>query len=127
MTKLNAAGSALVYSTFLGGSGRSVGSVSLDGAGNAWLAGGSRTPGLPDHPRRLRHVAQRPGDAIVAELNAAGSALVFGTFLGGTESDGASDIALDPGGQRLRHRADLSPPTSRRRPERSTASGTAIP
>ena len=57
VTKLNPAGSALVYSTFLGGSGDDSGSgIAVDGSGNAHLDGPDRGCGdrLPDHPRRLR-------------------------------------------------------------------------
>ena len=81
MAKLNAAGSALVYSTFLGGNDVDRGrGIATDAAGNAYVTG--QTPGRPisrppirfppaSGPRRCR---QR---SYVAKLNAAGSALVY--------------------------------------------------
>ncbi|MEA3214838.1 MAG: hypothetical protein QOJ19_994 [Acidimicrobiia bacterium] len=102
VTKFNAAGSALVYSTFVGGSaGDSFSSVVLDTAGNAWLTGNTGssdypvTPGAPDTTYNGGAT-----DATIAEMNANGSALLFATFLGGSQSEGAGgyDIARDPSG-----------------------------
>jgi hypothetical protein len=100
VTKLNPAGSALVYSTFIGGSAYdSIGDAVLDPAGNAWLTGGTSstdfpvTPGAPDTTFN-----GGAGDAVIAELNSTGSALLFATFLGGSQSEGGADIARDPTG-----------------------------
>jgi hypothetical protein len=75
--------------------------------------------------RRIRHDHQRRLDAFLAELNAAGSMLLHGTFLGGSDPDGASDLALDrvatSSSSGRPHRA-----TSPRRPARPIACGMAI-
>ena len=95
VTKLNATGSALVYSTFIRGSGLSA--VVLDGTGNAWFTG-TGSPDFPVTPDAFDASHNGMADAVVGALNPSGSALIFGTFLGGTESDVGSDIALDSGG-----------------------------
>ena len=96
VTKVNAAGSALVYSTFLRGAGASA--VVVDAIGNAWLAGGTSSPGFPATPDAFDPSFNGVSDAIVAALNADGSALVYATFLGGTNTENGNDLAFDPGG-----------------------------
>ncbi len=60
VTKLNAGGAALVYSTYLGGSGNDDGyGIAVDGAGNAYVTGQHALGRLPDDPGRLRHDLQR--------------------------------------------------------------------
>ena len=61
MTKLDASGAALVYSTYLGGSGDDGGcGLAVDGAGNAYVTGDTVFDGLPDDAGRLR---RRPSTA----------------------------------------------------------------
>ncbi len=95
ITKLNPAGSALVYSTFLHGA--SPGGVLVDGTGNAWFGGGG-TPDFPTTPDAFDRTHNGMGDVTIGALNPDGSALIFGTFLGGSGSEAANDIAFDPGG-----------------------------
>lgn len=105
VTKVSPSGSALIYSTFLGGVGDDLaGGIAVDQAGNAYLAG--LTGSDADFPVTAgAYDADFNGgdiDAFVAELNPSGSALVYSTYLGGSDSetnitsfcDGA--IALDP-------------------------------
>jgi hypothetical protein len=100
VTKLNATGSALVYSTFVGGSDfDALGAIVLDTAGNAWLAGNTSSTDFPVSAGAPDATFNGGGsDAVIAELNATGSALPFATFLGGTNSEGAIDVARDPVG-----------------------------
>ena len=88
----------LVYSTFLGGSAQDVGnSIAVDGAGNVYIAGQTDSLNFPTSSP----VQATPGtapDAFVAKLNAAGSALVYSTYLGGNNSDVAKSIAVDNAG-----------------------------
>ena len=100
VTKLSADGSRLIYSTFVGGNGSDgAADVIVDAAGNAWIAGGTQSPDFPTTPgTAFATTLNGVGDAFLAELNAAGSSLLFGTFFGGNSSDGASDLAFDPGG-----------------------------
>ena len=99
LTKFNAAGSALVFSTFVGGSDfDSFSSVVLDTAGNAWLTGGTSSADFPITAGAPDSTFNGGGDATIVELNATGSALLFSTFLGGSQSEGGADIARDPNG-----------------------------
>lgn len=99
VTKVNAAGSALVYSTFLGGSGFDSGSgIAVDAAGNAYVTGGAGSTNFPTTPGAFSVIADG-SDAFIAKLNAAGSALVYSTTLGGSAGEGANAIAIDAAGQ----------------------------
>jgi Beta-propeller repeat len=90
VTKFNPAGSALVYSTFIGGSDfDSIGSIALDPAGNAWLGGGTSSADFPVTANATDATYNGGGDGTVTELNAAGSALLFSTFIGGSQGEGA--------------------------------------
>jgi uncharacterized repeat protein (TIGR03803 family) len=105
VTELNAAGSALVYSTFLGGStGGSAGDegfgIAVDASGNAYVTGVAHSS---DFPTTFGGAGTCAGnvpcpDAFVTKLNAAGTALLYSTFLGGANSDGGAGIALDASG-----------------------------
>jgi hypothetical protein len=98
VTKLNAAGSALVYSTYLGGQNfDSAGGLAIDAAGNAYVAGGAGSVDFPTTPGAFDTLPDG-SDAFITKLNAAGSALVYSTVLGGTSSDGANAIVLDAAG-----------------------------
>ena len=99
LTKFNAAGSALVFSTFVGGSDfDSFSAVVLDAAGNAWLTGGTNSADFPITAGAPDPTFNGGGDATIAELNPTGSALLFSTFLGGSNSEGGADIARDANG-----------------------------
>ena len=98
VTKLNSAGSALIYSTYLGGTGfDSGGGLAIDAAGNAYVSGGA---GSVDFPTTAGTFQTTPdgSDAFVTKLNPTGSALVYSAVLGGTGSDGASSVVVDPAG-----------------------------
>jgi hypothetical protein len=99
VTKLNATGTApLVYSTYLGGSAADRGfGIALDTGGNAYLTGETDSANFPTTAGAFDTV--RNGiDAFVTKLNPAGSALVYSTFLGGSNADQGFGIAVDPAG-----------------------------
>src|SRR5207245_524773 len=88
VTKLNPTGSALVYSTFLGGGDNdNAAAVAVDAAGNAYVTGITSSTAFPTTAAAF-HTTFRGGgsDAFVTKLNPTGSALVYSTFLGGAES-----------------------------------------
>jgi hypothetical protein len=96
VTKLNVAGSALVYSTFLGGAAEDVGAgVALDGTGAAYVTGSTRSTDYPATAGAFDTTANGSSDLFVTKINAAGAALGYSTYLGGTQDDGSSGIALD--------------------------------
>jgi hypothetical protein len=101
VTKLNATGSALIYSTYLGGSALDRGwGIAVDDAGSAFVTGTTGSPNFPTTaaaydtsfnggPRGVEF------DTFVTKLDAAGSALTFSTYLGGSDYDRGGGIALD--------------------------------
>jgi len=106
VTKLNPAGSALVYSTYLGGSGNNfyngedVGTgIAVDSAGNAYVTGWTQSWNFPT-ANAFQGAIGGPGydDAFVTKFNAAGSALVYSTYLGGSDTDEGVGIAVDSAG-----------------------------
>ena len=98
VAKIDPAGAALVYSTYLGGGGAdSAEGIAVDAAGDAYLTG---TTGSPNWPTVKPTQAAKSGgdDAFVAELNPAGKALLFSTYLGGKGSDSGIGVAVDTRG-----------------------------
>ncbi|MEY2458982.1 MAG: hypothetical protein QOG30_812, partial [Acidimicrobiaceae bacterium] len=100
VTKFNAAGSAAVYSTVIGGTqGEAANGIVLGTAGDAWLAGSTSSTDFPVSADASDATFNGgAADAFIAQLNAAGSALPFSTFLGGSLSEQATDIGADSAG-----------------------------
>ena len=122
ISKINPAGSALVYSTYLGGSGVTIpngygpekiygdgaSAISVDSAGNVYVAGGAYSADFPvtagAYQTELRATQPaanlfQPGyNAFAAKLNPAGTNLVYATFVGGSGSDRANAMAVDGSG-----------------------------
>jgi len=109
VTKLDATGTVLVYSTLLGGTGAgSSGSpggvfsdgytIAVDDDNHAYVAGFT-TGKFPTTVGTFQTAFGGGGsDAFLLKLNSAGSGLVYSTYLGGTTSDGAASLALDKDG-----------------------------
>ena len=107
VTKLNASGSALVYSTYLGGSPVATGgqamAITVDARGNAYVAGNTSATDFPTTPGAFESTIT-PVTALgythgfFTELNSSGSNLVYSTYLGGTANESANGIALDAAG-----------------------------
>jgi hypothetical protein len=103
VTKLNAAGTALLYSTYLGGADEDVGkSIYVDGAGFAYVTGSTKSSptvaGFPATPGAYQTVYGGSGDAFVTKLNDTGTALVYSTYLGGSGADVGNSIYVDGAG-----------------------------
>jgi hypothetical protein len=100
VSKLNPAGTVLIYSTYLGGSGGDLGySIAVDTYHNAYITGATRSVDFP-----VTCGSYLPADpttttgataAFVTKLTPDGSALIYSTFLGGSGSDVAQAIAVD--------------------------------
>jgi hypothetical protein len=100
VAKLAPSGSSLVYSTYLGGTkAETAGGIAVDAAGDAYVAGSTTSVDFPTaNPLQPANRGGSGGNAFVVKLNAAGSALVYSTYLGGSGTDAASAIALDSAG-----------------------------
>jgi hypothetical protein len=95
VTKLNPSGSALVYSTYLGGSGLDQGSgIAVDSSGNAYLTGFTNSTDFPTM-NPLQPAYGGGGDAFVAKITQTGSALVYSTYIGGSNADAGLGVAVD--------------------------------
>jgi hypothetical protein len=100
VTKLNANGTALVYSSLIGGSNVELaGGIAVDALGRAFFTG---TTFSTDYPT-LSAFSEGDisdetvgGDAFVTELDPTGANLVFSTYLGGENEDEGINVALDP-------------------------------
>jgi len=104
VTKFNPAGSALMYSTIIGGTNDDIAQyIALDTSGNAYITGSTLSSDFPTTPGAFQSTyggagVFKTGDAFVTKLNAAGSALVYSTYLGGSGDENAYTIALDSSG-----------------------------
>src|SRR6202022_3118727 len=98
--KLNSAGSALVYSTYLGGSGSegNLSRIALDTAGDAYIVGSTDSTNFPI-ANAIQATRDGPGDnAFVTKLNAKGNGLIYSTYLGGNSLNLGFGIAVDASG-----------------------------
>ncbi|MGA3039865.1 MAG: SBBP repeat-containing protein [Bryobacteraceae bacterium] len=127
ITKLNAAGSALVFSTYLGGSyADRVWAIAVDSTDNVYVGGYTNSPNFPTTAGAFQTVcapvatysgtncavqtivSSCEGGSIqgsenesgfVTKLNPTGSALIYSTFIGGSENDGVVALAVNSSGE----------------------------
>ena len=99
VSKLNAGGTALAYSTYLGGAGVDQGNgIAVDGSGNAYVTGFTNSNGFPTTPDAHQSARAGSNDAFETKLNASGTALAYSTFIGGAAADAGAGIAIDSAG-----------------------------
>ena len=101
LTKLNADGSALAYSTFIGSNGDDIAiGVDVNDRGEAYITGSTATGGVPfpTTANAFRTTSIGDVDAFAMKFDADGSSLLFSTLLGSTGDDVAYDIAVDRNG-----------------------------
>jgi hypothetical protein len=106
VTKLNPAGSALVYSTYLrratSGDGSTATAIGLDSLGDAYITGSTSAADFPVTPDAAQSAKGDPThdftDAFLTKLNASGSGLLYSSYLGGNRNDVANALAVDPAG-----------------------------
>ena len=111
LAKLNPAGTAVLYATYLGGTGRQQGwAVAIDGSGNAYIAGNTTASDFPvtagAYQTSFGGLGPLPGtqvylhsvgDAFVAKFSPSGQR-IWATYLGGSLDDAADAIAVDSAG-----------------------------
>ena len=120
ITKLNATGSALIYSTYLGGSGYYIpgdgedgslpgdygAGIVVDGAGDAYVTGTTWSSNFPVTPgaAQTQHPSNQYSNAFVAKLNPTGTGLIYSSYIGGNtgravyRGDNGQSLALDSEG-----------------------------
>jgi hypothetical protein len=100
VTKFNTTGSALVYSTYLGGNGTDyTAGIAVDSAGNAYVAGTTTSSNFPTNGLNapFQNAPLSTGKhAFVSVLGNTGSSLLYSTYLSGNGTDIATGVALDP-------------------------------
>lgn len=112
VAKLNPAGTALIYATYVGGSGDDFAtSIAIDAAGAAYVTGNTQSTNFPTTagaPQRTNrgfgsgdNGFYNPSDAFAFKLNTAGSQLLYATYLGGSLNDMAIGIAVDGTGNAI--------------------------
>ena len=99
VSKLNATGSTLQYSTFIGGSRQDFGNgIAVDGYGNAIITGNTLSFDFPSTICAYDSSINGFRDVFVTKLNSSGTNLMYSTFLGGSETEEACDITIDSSG-----------------------------
>jgi hypothetical protein len=98
VAKLNSAGTALTYFTFLGGSALDYGSaIAVDSSGDAFIGGTTSSTGLAT-TGAAQTTLNGFSNAFAAELNPGGTAFTYFTYLGGSRVDNLRGLALDGSG-----------------------------
>jgi hypothetical protein len=101
VTKLNPQGSALAFSTFLGGTGSDKAfGIAVDSKGNSYVTGETSSSDFPHTSDAVQSLCDQSsarcnGDVFLTEVNPSGTDLVYSTFLGGDGEDTGQAIALD--------------------------------
>jgi len=98
VSKISPDGRTLVYSTFLGGTGKDYGNgiavaTEADGT-HAFVVGNTDSTDFPTTPGVIQQLPQGMSDGFVTKLTVAGDGLVYSTYLGGTENDYGNGIAV---------------------------------
>ena len=98
--KLNPAGTALDYSTYIGGIGSDEGTrIAVDSSGNAYVTGATNSLNFPTVKPYQSSLSNGSGfDAFVLKLAADGKSLLFSTYFGGFQNESGSGIAVDASG-----------------------------
>ena len=89
------------YTTFLGGNAAETGEgIEANSAGNVYVAGTTQSPDFPTTTGAFRRTgaAQNNADVFVTKLNPTGTALVYSTFVGGSDMEFGHGLAIDAAG-----------------------------
>jgi hypothetical protein len=96
--KMNSSGSVL-YCTYVGGAGVEVGNgIAVDSSGAAYVVGYTYSTDFPVTAGAIQAALGGSCDAFLVKMSPAGDSLLYATYLGGSNSDTASSVALDPSG-----------------------------
>jgi hypothetical protein len=96
VTKLNSNGTALIYSTYIGGSSEDqVDMIIIDNYENAYITGFTSSSNYPVIYGAYDNTNNGKRDMFVTKLNSKGNSLIFSTYIGGNNDDGGSGLAID--------------------------------
>ena len=99
VTKLNAAGTGVLFTSFLSGSSRDVGNaVTLDANGNVYITGFTLSPDFPTTSGAFQRQPGGQEDAFIAKLSGSNGTLLYSTYLGGSGTDIATSVVVDAAG-----------------------------
>ncbi len=102
VSKLSADGSALLYSTYLGGDANDAGNgIAVDSTGNIYVTGGTRSDDFPISAAAFQGSLNGQLDAYVTKIDptqVGGASLIYSTYLGGLGIDRGTAIAVDSAG-----------------------------
>jgi hypothetical protein len=98
VTKINAGGASLGYSTYLGGSLFDEGHAIAVANGNAYVTGIAQSSNFPTTSGAISRTLHGIADAFVTKLNTTGSGLVYSTYLGGSDAERGGGIAVNSSG-----------------------------
>ncbi|HSF19804.1 MAG TPA: SBBP repeat-containing protein [Vicinamibacteria bacterium] len=99
VAKLDATGSSLVYSTYLGGADRDQGhGIAFDSSGSSYITGNTASTDFPTQNPFQPSNATGGTDAFVTKIDGQGNAFVYSTYLGGSSAEEPSSIAVDAHG-----------------------------
>jgi hypothetical protein len=97
VSKLNPSGSALIYSTYLGGGSDDGYAIAIDSGRNVYVTGRTFSNKFPTF-HALQPTLAGLSDAFISKINSNGSAFVYSTFLGGASIEIGAGISVDDGG-----------------------------
>src|SRR6185295_7426497 len=96
LTKVNLTGTAILWSTFLGGTGTELGrAVVVDAAGNAYVGGETTSTNFPIFGGGFKTTLGGPQDQFAAKLNSTGSSVLWSTYMGGSGTEYMYDMQMD--------------------------------
>jgi len=98
VTKMKGDGSALLYSTYLGGAGADHSrSIAVDAQKNAYVVGVTESANFPTS-NPYQSARRGPWDAFLSKINASGSGFAYSTYFGGSGSDFGGDVTVSGAG-----------------------------
>jgi len=96
--RIDPTGTNLIYSTYIGGSEDDRGfGIALDSQGDAFLAGGTSSPDFPTSTGAYQVQLRGGVNCFIVEFDSQGNG-IFSTYIGGTSTDYANGVAVDPQG-----------------------------